>query len=168
MGIRVVRQISYVLMLFTLSNTVSLKAEESKFPPRSSEKGNPASKNATPPTSEQGTAATIIEARYIESVLGKEVLSATDESLGRIVDVLADRSGQLRAAVIDFGGFLGVGNRKIAVDWSALRFEPKGSSSIIRCDLTRERLRVAPEVRPGEPIVIIGAGRSSNPSAKTK
>src|SRR6266849_2785320 len=37
-------------------------------------------------------------------------------------DVLVDRSGIVRAAVIDFGGFLGVGSRKIVVDWNALHF----------------------------------------------
>ena len=47
--------------------------------------------------------------------------------MGRIVDVLVDRRGQVRAAIIDFGGFLGVGSRKIAVDWSALHFPPPGN-----------------------------------------
>ena len=42
--------------------------------------------------------------------------------MGRIVDVIVDRTGTVRAAVIDFGGFLGVGSRKIVVDWSALHF----------------------------------------------
>ena len=42
--------------------------------------------------------------------------------MGRIVDVIVDRAGAVRAAVIDFGGFLGVGSRKIVVDWNALRF----------------------------------------------
>ena len=41
--------------------------------------------------------------------------------MGRIVDVIVNRSGQVRAAIIDFGGFLGVGSRKVAVEWSALR-----------------------------------------------
>ena len=57
-----------------------------------------------------------------EGILGKEVRSKADENMGRIVDVIVDRTGQVRAAVIDFGGFLGVGNRKIAVDWNALNF----------------------------------------------
>ena len=30
-----------------------------------------------------------------------------------------------RAAIIDFGGFLGVGSRKIAVAWQALHFVPQ-------------------------------------------
>jgi len=39
--------------------------------------------------------------------------------MGRIVDVIVDLAGVVRAAVIDFGGFLGVGSRKIVVDWNA-------------------------------------------------
>ena len=45
-----------------------------------------------------------------------------NEDMGHIVDVIVDRSGTVRAAVIDFGGFLGVGSRKIVVDWNALHF----------------------------------------------
>src|SRR6516165_7475124 len=62
---------------------------------------------------EEGTPAKILDARQVESLLGKSVLSTSGENVGRIVDVLVDRSGQIRAAVVDFGGFLGVGSRKI-------------------------------------------------------
>jgi len=51
------------------------------------------------------------------SILGKSVKGAAGEDMGRVVDILVDADGQPRAAVIDFGGFLGVGSRKIAVDW---------------------------------------------------
>ena len=123
----------------------------------------PAMKEPAPPPS-----VTIIGASEARGVLGRDVRGPAEEDMGRIVDVIVDRQGTVRAAVIDFGGFLGVGSRKIAIDWTALRFEPKGSSSIIRFDLAREQLRVAPEVRPGEPVVIIGAARPTNPSANVK
>ena len=76
-----------------------------------------APKEAAPPPS-----VTIIEATDAHGVLGRDVRSPTDEDMGRIVDVIVDRAGQVRAAVIDFGGFLGVGSRKIVVDWNALHF----------------------------------------------
>ena len=60
--------------------------------------------------------------------------------MGRVIDIVVDRTGQVRAAVIDFGGFLGVGSRKIAVDWNALRFAPTGSKyDRITLDLTAIR-----------------------------
>src|SRR5258706_12586912 len=94
------------------------KAQEKHPPPPPVDKDMPAPTRVVPPKPDEGTAATIIDARSIESVLGKDVLNAAGENLGRIVDVLVDRSGHVRAAVIDFGGFLGVGSRKIAIDWT--------------------------------------------------
>ena len=55
--------------------------------------------------------------------------------------------GKVLAAVIEFGGFLGIGTRKIAVEWSALRIEADRSPVAI-LDVTREQLRLAPEYKP--------------------
>ncbi len=132
------------------------------------EQGAPApgpQENVNPQKPADGTPATIIDAQQIESVLGKNVRSASEENIGRIVDVLVNRSGQIRAAVIDFGGFLGVGSRKIAVNWSALHFDTQSKSGDIIVNLTRDRLRVAPEYKPGEPVVILDADNVS-PDAK--
>ena len=90
----------------------------------------------------------------LESVLGREVRTRVEEDVGRIIDVLADRYGHVQAAVIEFGGFLGIGTRKIAVEWSALRFETAGKRSMVIVDLTRDQLRVAPEYKPNEPAVV--------------
>ncbi len=43
--------------------------------------------------------------------------------------------------MIDFGGFLGVGSRKLAVHWSALRFNPAEGKHIITLDMTPIRSR---------------------------
>src|SRR4051794_602882 len=74
---------------------------------------------------------TVLGSRQAQSVLGREVRTEADKSMGRIVDVVVDRDGRVRAAVIDFGGFLGVGSRKIAVDWSALHFETNGKRDVV-------------------------------------
>ena len=70
----------------------------------------------------------VVDRQEVEGVLGKEVRSIADENMGRIIEVVVDRAGQVRAAVIDFGGFLGVGSRKIAVDWNTLRFAATGQA----------------------------------------
>jgi hypothetical protein len=49
----------------------------------------------------------ILESHELQGILGKKVRSATGENMGRIVDFVVDRTGQVRAAVIDLGGFLG-------------------------------------------------------------
>jgi hypothetical protein len=94
----------------------------------------------------------------VEGVLGKEVVSATNENMGRIVDVLVDHTGKVRAAVIDFGGFLGVGSRKIAVDWGALHFPPPGKPDThIALEFTRDQVKAAPEYQDGKPVVVLSA-----------
>jgi hypothetical protein len=94
----------------------------------------------------------------LESLLGRE-LKTKDEGQGRIIDILADRDGRVRAAVVELGGFLGIGTRKIAVDWTMLRFEPMSNAGrkqpAIVLDATREELRSAPDYRPGEPAVFV-------------
>ena len=94
---------------------------------------------------------------YLDGVLGKEVRTRVEEDVGRIVDLLADRRGCVQAAVIEFGGFLGIGTRKIAIEWSALSFAIEGGRPVVIVELTRDQLRVAPEVRPNEPVEVIRA-----------
>jgi len=105
-----------------------------------------------------GTSADRLERSLIltqtESVIGKDLISVSGERVGRIVDVLADETGRVRAAVIDYGGFLGVGARKIAVAWTDLRFEPYDAKGVVT-DLPREKLSQAPEVKAGRPVVAI-------------
>jgi hypothetical protein len=103
-------------------------------------------------------AVTILNSRDVEGILGRQVRSAADENMGRVVDVLVDGTGQARAAIIDFGGFLGVGSRKIAVDWNALHFSPTaGNADHIALELTRDQVKAAPEYQDGKPVVVLGA-----------
>jgi hypothetical protein len=128
-------------------------------PPSQQEGVPPAMKEPTPPPS-----VTIIGASEAHGVLGREVRSPADEDMGRIVDVIVDRLGTVRAAVIDFGGFLGVGSRKIVVDWSALHFgRIANKSDSITLELTKEQVIAAPEYKDGTPMVVLGASGSLLP-----
>jgi hypothetical protein len=80
-----------------------------------------------------------------EAILGLRVADAEGKDIGRLVDVLVDENGQPQAAVIDFGGFLGVGSRKVAVHWSALHFSPAGGKHIIALAMTPDQIKSAPE-----------------------
>jgi hypothetical protein len=118
-----------------------------------------ATKEPAPPAS-----VTVIAPKEAHGVLGRDVRSPTDEDMGRIVDVIVDRTGTVRAAVIDFGGFLGVGSRKIVVDWSALHFgrvNNKGDS--ITLELTKAQVAAAPEYKEDTPIVVLGAAGKLSP-----
>jgi hypothetical protein len=113
------------------------------------------------PKSDDGLPAMVVDGEHVQGILGKPVRSSAGEDMGRIVDVLVDRSARVRAAVIDFGGFLGVGNRQIAVAWGAIRFPAEGKLEPLVVDFTRDQLRVAPTYKAGEQIVLLGAPGST-------
>jgi PRC-barrel domain len=118
-----------------------------------------APKEPTPPPS-----VTIIGAMEAHGVLGRDVRSPTDQDMGRIIDVIVDRAGVVRAAVIDFGGFLGVGSRKIVVDWNALHFGAiANKSDSITLELTKEQVTAAPEYKEDTPIVVLGTSGTLQP-----
>lgn len=110
---------------------------------------------ASGPAMENGADLEHFSPGHLFRVLGKDVVSATGENMGRIVDVLFDRSGKPCAAVVDFGGFLGVGTRKIAVDWSALYFDLGDSKNVIALDLGRGQLKAAPEYEESDKSIAV-------------
>jgi hypothetical protein len=138
-------------------------APPSPATPQASPKSEP-SPAAVPTDTATPPSVTVIDAVDAHGILGREVRSAADEDMGRLVDVIVDRGGSVRAAVIDFGGFLGVGSRKIVVDWNALHFwnvaNPRKS---ITLELTRDQVKAAPEYKEDQPIVVLGASGSLEP-----
>jgi hypothetical protein len=143
------------IVLVAFAGEIEVAAAENDQAPAQSEPPakQPAPQPETPPPS-----VTILNSHEVQGILGREVVSTANENMGRIVDVLVDRvTGQMRAAIIDFGGFLGVGSRKIAVDWNALHFPAPGNSDArITLDLTRDQVKAAPEYQEGKPVVVLG------------
>src|SRR6478736_6404140 len=118
-----------------------------------------AAKEPAPPPS-----VTVIGARDAHGILGREVRSAANEDMGRVVDVIVDREGSVRAAVIDFGGFLGVGSRKIVVEWSAIRFGGVSNKrDSITLELPKAQFSAAPEYKEEAPVIVLGAAGRLQP-----
>jgi hypothetical protein len=90
------------------------------------------------------------------AVLGRKVVDTGGDDIGRVVDLLVDQRGHAHAVVIDFGGFLGVGNRRVAVDWSNLEFNSVDSDQPIVLKLDRDKLKDEPDYR-GPPVGASGA-----------
>ncbi len=163
------RRLVLLLPLLALIAAPQLRAgEEQQSPqpaaketpaPAAKETPAPAAKEPAPPPS-----VTIIGAQEAHGVLGRDVRSTTDQDMGHIVDVIVERSGMVRAAVIDFGGFLGVGSRKIVVDWTALNFAHLADKSDhVTLDLTKEQVKAAPEYKEDKPVVVLGAAGKLSP-----
>jgi hypothetical protein len=159
---RASRRFILASLLVALAAVASRAENEAQPPPppaAAKETTPPATKEPVPPPS-----VTVIAPREAHGVLGREVRSPADEDMGRIVDVIVDRTGTVRAAVIDFGGFLGVGSRKIVVDWSALHFgRVADKKDSITLELTKAQVAAAPEYKEDTPIVVLGAAGNLEP-----
>ena len=55
-------------------------------------------------------------------VVGLNVYNEKNENVGSINDLLMDKSGSIKAAVISVGGFLGMGARLVALPYDKIKF----------------------------------------------
>ena len=83
--------------------------------------------------------------------IGQIVTNQAGESIGDINDVLFDRTGRISTAVIGVGGFLGIGEKSVAISFSSLSFtaDPTGKR-VVSIPLSKEVLQAAPSFQPTE------------------
>lgn len=80
-----------------------------------------------------------------ENLLGTSVYGANDEDLGEIGDVIVTADGQVEAYVIDVGGFLGLGEKPVALDARELQVMRNGDGEYrIFTQFTQEQLEQQP------------------------
>jgi hypothetical protein len=126
-------------------------AKPAEGTPKSDEHGERPSAHGAQKPAEDGAAK-----HRLVSILGREVVNREGDG-GRIIDVLVDLNGRSGAVVVEFGGFMGIGSRKVAVDWDALRFVREDNRIELIVDISREQIRKATEYKAGEPSRVLGA-----------
>jgi hypothetical protein len=60
---------------------------------------------------------------------GTDVLGPDDAHIGNISDMLFDRNGKIMGLVVGVGGFLGIGEKSVAIDMSAFKVVPASTGS---------------------------------------
>ena len=59
-------------------------------------------------------------------------------------------------ATLMVGGFMGVGNRKVAVHWSVLHFSPGDAKHKVTLEMTPDQIKAAPEfLNPNKPAPVV-------------
>lgn len=87
----------------------------------------------------------------VENLTGAPVYGPEHEKVGSIGDLLLSGDEQIRTAIIDVGGFLGIGAKPVAVPFASLNFvhDGKGGDIHAHIDWTKDELKSRPEfVRP--------------------
>lgn len=86
------------------------------------------------------------QALTAENLTGATVIGPNNEDIAEVGDLLLDQSGQIEAMLIDFGGFLGIGQKRVAVGLDNIDFASNENGDIVvYTDFTREQLEAAPE-----------------------
>jgi hypothetical protein len=75
---------------------------------------------------------------------GTRVYGANNESIGDISDLLLDRQGQVVAAIVGVGGFLGIGQKRVALAWDSVKLTEQDGGPVILVSATREQLEGMP------------------------
>lgn len=99
------------------------------------------------------TATNFIQAQQADdwrasNIIGEDVKNASDEVIGDINDLVFGNDGKVHAVVIGVGGFLGIGEKDVAVPYSALTIKPsKDGDWVITAALDKAALEKAPEFK---------------------
>lgn len=80
-------------------------------------------------------------------LIGADVTNSQGEDIGEVNEVVLDTGGQAEGLVVDVGGFLGVGERRILVDWSDVTVRGDHGSVTVATALDKARLESLPEYR---------------------
>jgi sporulation protein YlmC with PRC-barrel domain len=74
----------------------------------------------------------------------QSVYDPSDNKIGEIMDVLVAPDGKATALIVGVGGFLGAGEKDVAVPFSAVKHTMKNQKIYLTMDTTKDALRSAP------------------------
>jgi membrane protein len=97
-------------------------------------------------TTSSDTSNVVISSNKVE---GTKVYNNAGDKLGSIDDLMIDKmSGQIRYAVLEFGGFLGMGTDRYPIPWNMLKYETSKDGYVVPLD--KAKLDNAPKYRDSE------------------
>ena len=101
--------------------------------------------NTAPAMEREGYATVASTDLTTEDVTGAPVYGVNDDRIGEIGELVMSEDGQLSEAIVDVGGFLGLGEKPVAVPFDNLQIMQSESDVRIYIDATQEQLEGLPE-----------------------
>jgi len=83
-------------------------------------------------------------------LIGMNVKNQANETIGEINELILDKDGKVAAVVVGVGGFLGIGQREVALDYKSLniKYDPNAmtdaGATTVMVNATKESLTNAP------------------------
>jgi sporulation protein YlmC with PRC-barrel domain len=73
----------------------------------------------------------------------QDVYDNGKNTVGKIDDVLIDKSGKITTLIVGVGGFLGIGEKDVALPFAAVKAEKKDNKWYLTVDETKDSLKSA-------------------------
>ena len=77
----------------------------------------------------------------------QNVYDPSDNKVGDVKDVLLSQDGKVSALIISVGGFLGMGEKDVAVPFNAVKHTSKDGKVYLTLDTTKDALKAAPGLK---------------------
>ncbi len=74
----------------------------------------------------------------------QDVYDSQNNKIGEVMDVLVGKDGQVQAAIVGVGGFLGAGEKDVAVSFNAIKPTMKNDKVYLTMDTSKDALKKAP------------------------
>ncbi|HEX5792230.1 MAG TPA: PRC-barrel domain-containing protein [Rheinheimera sp.] len=81
---------------------------------------------------------------HASHLIGADVQTANNEDIGDVSDLIIGSDGQVMAIVVSVGGFLGMGEKDVAIGWDHIKRSGTADDMELRVDVTRDELKAAP------------------------
>ncbi|MBD1549554.1 PRC-barrel domain-containing protein [Roseibium aggregatum] len=95
---------------------------------------------------DEGQAMTQAKVANADDLIGAPVFGVQDEELGEVSDVIVSDNGMIKSYIIDVGGFLGIGEKPVALDAEKLDIRKNADGELrIYTDFTSKQLEAMPE-----------------------
>lgn len=88
------------------------------------------------------------EGNLASNVIGKAVYNGTGQDakkIGSVNDLVLSPDGQVQALVIGVGGFLGIGQKDVAIEYNLAKWEERDNDRWLVVETTAEALKAQPE-----------------------
>jgi hypothetical protein len=102
------------------------------------------------------------------TIIGKSAYNSQDESIGDVNDLVTDRSGKIVAALIGVGGFLGIGEKDVAVRFEDLKLTRDDNNNVkVVLNVSKDVLASAPDFRTLDEQPVVEGSAKPEDTSKT-
>lgn len=82
----------------------------------------------------------------VANLIGQQVVNADNESIGEITDLITDKDGKIVAVLIGAGGFLGIGEKDVAIRYEDIKVTRDENNDLtVMTPLSKDMIAAAPD-----------------------